>query len=105
MLGCFVLADERGQIFKMSLTNNKYQSIRLASIPVSAMAFIPNLKHHLVIGYENCVVIVMDTNTKEIVGNIQQKNPSPARIIKCHPTLPLLILVADDGFIGLWDLT
>lgn len=49
---------------------------------------------------------------KTIVGNIQltkllsnqQGNISPARIVKCHPSLPLVLIATDDRNLSMWSL-
>ncbi len=87
----------------MSIVNNLYQSVRLASTPVSAIAFLYSQKSLLAIAYENGVVVIVDSGSKDIVGNIQTKNKAVARMIRCHPTLARLIIVTDDGCVSMWD--
>lgn len=101
--GGFSIADERGQVYKMSISNNHYQSVRLASTSVSSMSFLSAQKNLLAIAYENGIIVIIDSNTKDILGNIQTRHKSTARLIRCHPTLPRLILATDDRTVSLWD--
>jgi hypothetical protein len=102
--GAFAVCDERGQVFNMSIPKNSYNSIRMASVKVSAMSYVASQKHNLVVAYETGVVVVMDINLKCIVGNIQPKSLATIRLIKTHPILPLLVMVDDDMNLTVWDL-
>ena len=53
----FMITDNRGQVYNMNITNNKYTSIRLASSAISAITFVNSHKNHVVIGYENGLLI------------------------------------------------
>lgn len=102
--GGFAIADERGQVYKMSILHNTYNSIRLASTSVSAMCFINQHKNHLVIAYESGSIVVVDAHTKDIVGNLQVKNKSVARIIQSHPSQLKIAIASDDKTLSVWDL-
>jgi hypothetical protein len=101
--GGFAIADERGQVYRMSIVNNIYQSVRLASTPVSAMCFLCTQKNLLAIAYENGVIVIVNSDSKEIVGNIQVRSKAPARIIRSHPSLPRIIIATDDRSVSMWD--
>lgn len=102
--GAFAIADERGQVYKMSVAHNTYDSIRLASTGVSAMCFISQHKNHLVVAYESGSIVVLDAHTKDIIGNLQVKNKSVARIIQSHPTQLKVAIASDDKTLAVWDL-
>ena len=102
--GGFVIADERGQVYKMSAVNNLYNSIRLASTGVAAMCFINQHKNHLVIAYESGAIVVVDTHTKDIIGNLQVKAKTVARIIQSHPSELKVAIASDDKTVAIWDL-
>jgi hypothetical protein len=102
--GGFAIADERGQVYKMSIQQNAYNSIRLASTGVSAMCFINQHKNHLVIAYDSGSIVVVDAHTKDIVGNLQVKNKSVARIIQSHPSQLKIAIASDDKTLSVWDL-
>ena len=106
--GGFALADERGQVYCMSVAHNSYQSVRLASTAVSAMCFVSGRKNQLVVAYESGSMVVVDTMTKDIVGNLQsrqqQRNGAVARLIRCHPIYPKLLVAADDRSVSMWDI-
>jgi hypothetical protein len=119
--GSFALADERGQVYKMSMSQYLYESVRLASTPVSALCFLVPHKNHLVIAYENSTIVIIDTQTKEIQGNIHLPHTVAnsttvsgttvavakpfARLIRSHPTKELVIVVTNDMTVHLWSLT
>lgn len=102
--GGFAIADERGQVYKMSVQNNLYNSIRFASTGVSAMAFISQHKNHLVVAYDSGSIVVLDTHTKDIIGNLQVKNKAIARIIQSHPSELKVAIASDDKTLAIWDL-
>ena len=102
--GGFAIADERGQVYKMSTMNNVYYSIRLASVGVSAMCFIAQHKNHLVIAYESGSIVVIDSHTKDIIGNLQVRSKAVAKIIQSHPTQLKVAIASDDKTLAIWDL-
>jgi WD40 repeat protein len=102
--GGFAIADDRGQIYKMSVLHNSYNSVRLASTGVTAMAFINQHKNHLVVAYDSGSMIVLDAHTKDIIGNLQSKSNSVARIIHSHPTELKVAIASDDKTLAIWDL-
>lgn len=102
----FALSDGRGQVYAMNVNpnDNRYESIRAASTPISAMCFLSKHKNHLVIAYENGNIIIIDIVSKEIVGNLPVKSKSPTRIIRAHPTELVITTVSDNQSISVWDL-
>ena len=98
------VADERGQIYSFSIDSNEYHAVRLASTPISAMAFIEPRNNQLIVAYENGTIIIVDTKSKDIVGNIQSADGAPVRIIKSHPTKSFVIMADDDRILSIWDL-
>lgn len=103
--GEFAVADARGQVFVLSPSENTYHSVRLASSPVSCIGFVTARLNELIVAYENGVVLVIDTQKKEIIGNLQHNGNSPVRMIRCHPTKPAAILVNDEKVVSFWSLT
>lgn len=102
--GAFAIADERGQVYKMSVQHNVYNSIRLASTGVSAMCFLSQHKNHLVLAYESGSIVVIDAHTKDIIGNLQVKTKAVARIIQSHPSELKVAIASDDKTLAIWDL-
>ena len=102
--GGFALADERGQLYKISIANQVYKTVRTASAPISSICFIPDQKTHLVVAYENGPIVVVDTSSKENIGSVVLKNKTPIEMMKCHPTQSILAAVALD-LVYLWDFT
>lgn len=49
----FIIADSRGQVYHMNITDNIYTSIRLASTAISVLSFVNSNRNHIIIGYEN----------------------------------------------------
>lgn len=99
------LADERGQVYVMSPADNVYRSVRLASSPVSCLGFVTSRLNEIVIAYESGVVVVVDSQKKAIVGNLQQVGSSPIRMIRSSPTKPAVILVSDERVVSFWNLS
>lgn len=101
----FATADERGQVFHFSIKDRRYQSVKLASTGVSAVAYLQYTKDVLVIAYDNLTNVLVNTKTKEIVGNIQlPPNRGKVIAIKSHPFKPLLMLHTSDKAICMWDI-
>ena len=99
------LADERGQVYVMSPADNVYRSVRLASSPVSCLGFVTSSLNEIVIAYESGVVVVIDSQKKAIVGNLQQVGSSPIRMIRSSPTKPAVILVSDERVVSFWNMS
>jgi len=106
--GNFSLADERGQIFACSIENSSYHNVRMASTAISALSYVHGTKtsraNELIVGYENGVVIAVDTRTREIVGNYHAPKRSTVRIIRTHPGKLIVIMAMDDRSICMFDL-
>lgn len=68
------------------------------------MCFVNQHKNHLVIAYESGSIVVVDSHTKDIVGNLQVKNKSVARIIQSHPSQLKIAIASDDKTLSVWDL-
>ena len=103
--GEIALSDEKGQIFYLSLPNNKYQTLRLQSRVVSAMSFVHSRIDQLVVAFESGNVILLDLTSKQIIGNICPANPCAVRIIKCHPGQSKILMASDDGTLTMWNLS
>jgi len=103
--GGWAKPDEKGQIFYLSLPDNKYQTIRLQSRAVSAMSFVHSRLDQLVVGFESGNVVLLDLTSKQIIGNICPSNPYAVRIIKCHPGQSKIVMASDDGTLTMWNLT
>jgi hypothetical protein len=107
--GTFVLADERGQIFRFSMHQTSYHALRMASTAVTAMCFLLTEKTHLIVAYANGTIVILDTHKSQILGNIQLFQPETkiipiAKLIRCHPSKPLVAIITMDQKVFLWDL-
>ena len=60
-------------------------------------------KNHLVIAYESGSIVVVDVHTKDIIGNLQVKTKTVARIIQSHPTELKVAIASDDKTLIVWD--
>ena len=81
----FAIADARGQVFLLDADKNRYHAVRLASCAVSALGFVTSRVGELIVAYENGSVLVIDTDKRDIVGNLQQQGGSAVRMIRAHP--------------------
>lgn len=68
------------------------------------MAFINQHKNHVVVAYESGSIVVLDTHTKDIIGNLQVKSSTVARIIQSHPAELKVAIASDDKTLAIWDL-
>jgi hypothetical protein len=102
--GHIATADERGQVYSYSLDDNSYSCVRLASTPVSALDFIQSRKNELMIAYQNGSIVVVNIESKLIVGTIRLPSPSPIILIRCHVKAPVATMLAQDGSLSMWDL-
>ena len=100
--GDFAVADDRGEVYSVSVEENNYKLIRSASAPVASMCYIPCKRHQLLISYENGQVVLIDTSTKEILANLQTEHGSapPVRLIKAHPTKAIVAMASEDGCVS-----
>jgi len=103
--GEIALSDEKGQIFYISLPDNKYQTIRIQTRAISAMSFVHSRIDQLVVAFESGTVVLLDLTSKQIIGNICPSNPYAVRVIKCHPGQSKIIMASDDGTLTMWNLT
>jgi WD40 repeat protein len=105
--GKLAIYDERGQIYMLSIQENLYRTIRLASTPLSSITFLPSKNSQLITAYENGNVLLIDTEFDETI-DLSLKYPdmgkSIIRILRAHPTELLVIMAHDDQSIALWDL-
>ena len=79
--GEFALADERGQVYMFSTSQNFYRVVRKASVPVSACSFIHCHMHEIIVAYENGVILVIDSVNRDIVQNIQISSKPTASVV------------------------
>jgi hypothetical protein len=100
----FIAADERGQVYIFRLSDNSYSSLRLASFPISALEYVHTHASHVMVAYENGLVIIVDTLSKEIVANVRPRGSSPVVHIKCCPSKHLAVMLADNGQLILWNI-
>mgnify|MGYP003385634697 CR=1 FL=1 len=100
----FIAADERGQLYCFRLAENTYSSLRLASFPISALEYIHTHATQVMVAYENGLVIIVDTLSKEITANVRPRGSSPVVLLKCCPTKQLAVMLADNGQLILWNL-
>lgn len=100
--GDFAVADDRGEVYTVSVEENDYKLIRSASAPVAAMCYVPCRHHQLMISYENGQVVLVDTSTKDILANLQTEHSGspPVRMIKAHPTKPVVVMASEDGCVS-----
>jgi hypothetical protein len=102
--GDIATADERGQVYAYSVANNSYSYVRLASTPVSALEYIQCRRSHLIIAYRHGTILVVDTESRSIVSNIQLSRPCTVTQIRTHPSTPVAAMVSADGEVSIWDL-
>lgn len=104
--GNFAVSDDRGQVYALNVHDNNYKLVRSASSAVCAMCFIPCRSNQLIVSYESGQVLLVDKDSKEIIGNIQSETSgfAPVRLIRSHPTKAMAILASEDGVVALWDL-
>lgn len=67
----------------------------------------PSKSTQLITAYENGSIILMDTEFDDII-DLSLKYPamckSVIRVLRAHPTKPLVLMAYDDRSIQLWDL-
>jgi hypothetical protein len=101
-----IMYDERGQIYAFSIKQNKYSTVHLASSPISSMAFISSQPSQIITAYENGDILLLDTESDSSV-NIGAQCPSMTvatiRMIRTHPSKPIIALASDNKVVSLWD--
>ena len=102
--GDFALTDERGQVFQCSVEKNQYFTVRTAANTISAMEFVHSRQSQIALSYEQGQAVIIDTESREIIQNIQPQSLGAVRILRAHPQSPLLALVTDTQVIEMWDL-
>ncbi|RYG69035.1 hypothetical protein EON64_03735 [archaeon] len=103
--GGFAIADERGQIFYLSIEKGLYQSVRCASTKILAMCFLPNQKTHLMLAYETGSHVIVDALTSDVVGSFQCPfNYGAVKMLAAHPKEPLVAMVQGNYTLVLWNL-
>ena len=104
--GDFAVADDRGQVYVLNVDKNSYQLVRSASNTVCAIAFIPCRQNQLIVAYESGQVLLLDTETKETLGNLQNEGTglAPVRMISTHPTKAMVLLVGEDCLVSIWNI-
>ena len=102
-----IVYDERGQIYDVSIKQNCYKTVKLASTPISSLASMLNRTNQVITAYENGDVLVLDTDSA-ISINLSAQCPAMAksviRIIRAHPIENVVIMASDDKSISMWDL-
>ena len=102
-----IMYDERGQIYAFSIKQNKYSTVHLASSPISSMAYVLSQPSQIIAAYENGDILLLDTESDSSV-HIGAQCPSMTvatiRIIKSHPSKPIMALSSDDKVVSLWDI-
>jgi WD40 repeat protein len=102
--GEFILSDEQGSIYHVSLKDNYYHLLRHSRSPISAMVFVQSRCDQLVVSYENGIVVIIDILTKSIIGTLESSNSSTVKLMKSHIEKSMLATCTEDGTISLWDL-
>ncbi len=103
-LGEYCIADSDGHVYRFNLAQNQYYSIRSSTIAVSSMEYIHSRSDQLALAYNNGLVIIVDTVSGGVISNIQNTNGSAIKLMKCHPTKPMLITASAQGVVSIWDL-
>lgn len=100
--GEFAVADDRGEVYLVNVEENAYKLVRSAHAPVAAMAFIACRRHQLLISYESGQVVLVDTESKEVLANIQTERSGlpPVRFVRSHPSKPMVVLASDDACVS-----
>ena len=105
--GKCIIYDERGQIYIFSVKENIYRTIRLASTPLSAMSFVTSRSSQIIAAYENGEVLLLNSESIDVI-NMTAQCPSLAnstvRLIRAHPSKPVVAMASDDMTVSLWDL-
>ena len=105
--GRCIIYDERGQIYIFSVKENIYRTVRLASTPLSAMSFITSRSSQIIAAYENGDVFLLNSESIDVI-NMTVMCPSLAksaiRLIRAHPSKPVVAMASDDMTVALWDL-
>ena len=102
--GDFALTDERGQVFQCSIEKNQYFTVRTAANTISAMEYIHSRQSQIALSYEQGQTVIIDTETREIIQNIQPQSLGSVRLLRAHPQSPMLALVTDTQVVEMWDL-
>ena len=100
----FVAADERGQIYSFRFSDNVYMSLRLASFPINCLEYVHSHASQVIVAYQNGLVIIVDTLSKEVVANLRPRGSSPVVLVKCCPNKNLAVMLTEKGELYLWDL-
>ena len=100
--GEFAVADDRGEVYLVSVEANVYRLIRSASAPVAAMSFILCRSNQLLISYESGQIVLVDTESRDVLANIQTERSGlpPVRLVRSHPSKPMVVLVSDDACVS-----
>ena len=65
----FIISDERSQLYYCSILEDKYKLLRLASdTKISTVGFVDCSPNQAVVGYENGRIMILDLNTRDIIG-------------------------------------
>jgi hypothetical protein len=100
--GDFAVADDRGEVYTVSIEDNSYKMIRKAHAPVAAMCYIPCRNNQLLISYESGQVVLVDTKSNEVLANLQSEKSGcpPVRLMCAHPSKPIVVLTSDDACVS-----
>lgn len=126
-----MLVDNLNQIYLINLKKKLYSIIpsnlfnqssfsfssSVLNVSISSLIYIPSsylsnsLKNSstsrdlLIISYENGKILILDPETKLLLGDLQLPHVNPVvRIMKVHPFRPLLLVLTQDNILFLWNL-
>lgn len=102
-----IIYDERGQVYFLSIQQNIYKTVRLASTTISAIAFLLSRSTLIVTAYENGDVLMLDTDSDDVIvlsSQCPSMSSSTIRMIRAHPSESIVAMASDDRTISLWDL-
>lgn len=91
----------------MSIAQNTYKTVKLASTPISGLASMLSRTNQVVAAYENGEVLLLDTDSADSIclsAQCPAMSKSVIRIIRAHPTENVIVTASDDQTVSLWDL-
>lgn len=102
----FAAVDERGQIFAFDIASDHYHIVRSAGASINSFSFVNTRfgrKKDIIISYNSGLNIIVDSTTKEILGNIKKKLVSRSILIRNNPSKDEFVMVNDIGEISVWN--
>jgi len=104
--GDMLVVDSRGKVYLCSVTSNKYEVVKKATVsgPVCCAAFVECKSSVALLAYGSGSVLAFDLGAKRSIASLQTPSGLPARIIRCHPTRPMAVIADEQNQLSIWDL-